>query len=84
MLASKLPIVKTEVDKGVWRLIGGTQTSRLLRLRAAGTEFWKGIFLDVLIKIVLFPVYSVSFVWPRIVNRWRSMRHVRLGHGGHS
>lgn len=64
MLASKLPIVKIEVDKGVRGLIGGTQTSRLLRLRAVGTEVWEGVLLDVLIKIVLFPVNGVSFGWP--------------------
>lgn len=84
MLASKLPIVKTEVDKCVWRLVGGTQTSRLLRLRVVGAEVWDGVLLDVLIKTVLVPVDSVSFGWPWVVDRWRSMCHVGLSHGGHS
>lgn len=84
MLASKLPIVKIEVDKCAWRLIGGTLTSRLLRLRAVGTAVWDGVLLDVLIKIVLVPVDGVSFGWPWVVDRWRSMCHVSLSHGGHS
>lgn len=84
MLAPKLPILKIEVEKGVRGLVGGTQTSRLLRLGAVGAQVWEGVLLDVLIKIVLFPVDGVSFEWPWVVDRWRSMCHVSLGHGGHS
>lgn len=58
MLASKLAVSKTE--KPVLGRGGGSQTLRIVQLRAADAEIWDGVFLDVQLKIVLVPVDGVS------------------------